>query len=1132
MAWPLTQADGAGRITVRNPTAQTRTEILSLRLRDLPVNLGATGSLGVRDASDRALRAQWEDLDLSGGPTPDDALAVEVSCGPYETVALTVGPGTATACTARALSPDQTVSAGPFKLRLGPGGWLSELRVGDGPSLLGGLWHALYSGGFTPPAIWDQRGLKATVVQCQGPLRQVLYTVYDFDERPFHADALARWAGDLKCGCRAETLLAVLPDHVTATVTMQPRETGFAVEESRWMLALPLPGGEPGLLNRWGTAAAEGPIPDLAAVRAGSWGRRPDLRAGPAASFSGPDWTLDVVCDPTTLGAVAVEDSREAADDASNVLRCVYSMDAAATTLALVPHRTKDKPTALLQRLSAPLIVEGAPAPLPSELEAAAASLQLAEDRLREASRGEVFVTPAQIQVEAARNLLAMARRCFQQRRAVQALRLAAEVERRTGLAHSFLDHPDASDLKAPAAARLGGFVVGVGVRSGARSAPGAAERMLAHLKSYGITAVADPDALAWRQLEPVEGEWEFAAAEQFLDAVERQGLSVLLVADPRRAPPGWALGDDKSLPERMEAYLEEVIPRLAGRSSVLAWILAAEPTARDLTPDRLDSFRRWLAGRYPSLDALNASWGTALKSFEEAPVPRPVRLAPLPPGVELTADVPAAPSPGPAAPRDAGLFAWEDLFAQCRQTLTSGQQLDLARPAVVCSSDAMLQYSPLRVGDPWRWGPVETGLTCHRFFFSPDMGRVGGGLGDYRLAWALSVALERSATATPIWCGEFNLGWWGRPFRAATRSEVRLMTWMAAAEGLRGVFAHQHPGGQWAVASYDDTPQAVLEEFGVLSAELQAVGPLLSQAVPWPAEVAVHYSAPTTEYRFGGQPLADLRDPQGPRARLRALWQALSAAEHYPVRFVDDAGLGGDLSAYKALVLPETDVMDESLAARLTAYVQGGGLLVALGPCGAYDADGRRYPVPPAPGLRALLGARLKAVREGEVRTAGLALTRPKTQVVCWEPELPDVRVLAREAGSGDVVAFSRDVGRGQVLVVGFAPGIGETADGAGRRWFMERLARRGLFPPVLDSLPPADLPRLYARVFRYGGREFCFVANLTGQDQILSLTFADAVNTSERPYDLLTGRSCLRRGPHTLQLSLPMDDVAWLCL
>jgi len=170
--------------------------------------------------------------------------------------------------------------------------------------------------------------------------------------------------------------------------------------------------------------------------------------------------------------------------------------------------------------------------------------------------------------------------------------------------------------------------------------------------------------------------------------------------------------------------------------------------------------------------------------------------------------------------------------------------------------------------------------------------------------------------------------------------------------------------------------------------------------------------------------------------------------------------------------------------------------------------------------------------VREGEVRAGSLPLTRPKTQVTCWEPEVAEVRVLAREAGSGDVVAFCRDVGRGQVLVAGFVPGMSEPPDASGRRWLMECLARRGIFPPVLDSLAPSDLPRLYARLFSYGGRDFCFVANLSGQDQIVSLTFADGVKLGERPFDLLTGRPCLRRGLHTVQLLLPTDDVLWLCL
>jgi hypothetical protein len=1149
MLWMATLAvwaDASAQILVRNPAEFSRTEVVTVRLRDLDLQLPLQGSLEVRDARNRTLKCQLDDLDLSNSVTGPDALCFEVRLAPYETSALTIGPGIGARSIAQRVPPgDVDLRTAAYSLHLiAAGGWLSELRGADGNLVANGLYLSLVDGGIEPPIQFDQRGLKATIVRCQGPLRETVFAQYDLDDGPFRGEPLMGLVGELRPGYRGEVLYGAYADHLSVTHTVLAKDSSLPLERCLVTLSLPLPKREPTVLNRWSCPAGDGVIPGEADRKARGWATRPPVAEARWIDFSGPQSALAVIPDLRTDAAVQFSDSREEQRSAGDRLSYVRYLDSVTSTLYLVPHAPKSRPTGLLQRLSAPLEISGLEPPLPA-LQKARSALQTATDSLREASRTEAFITPADLQVHAATNLLAMAQLCARNERLTQATRLAQEAANRAEAATAFLQGTSENELRAPAPARLGTLLVGVRLGSGPRSVGTGWDRCLAALRSFGITNIADDNLLSWRACEPSPEQFDLTQADDFLDRLERAGMRLLPGIDPWSAAPSWVKPED-DLPALIERYCEELLPHLKGRDAVLGWRMTTAPgglwgpNSGDPTP----RFREWLRKRYVNLLALNAAWGTNYTSLDQMQFPAYPPAPTLTVGQELPAEAAAtAPASTTAttptaltnqAILDLNRFLAEDITSRLGRLTAFAQKLDPGRPAVVTCPDAQAGFASPAAGDPWSLRDVSRGAYCHSFQFSYDLGTVGGGFGDYRLAWPFGVAVEKSALGDrPIWCTDFAQNWWQRPLRLASRADVRLTTWMAVAEGLRGVFAAEVPGGRWSAANFDNSPLPVLEEFGVLSAQLQALGPYLGEATPWPAEVAIYWPTDSLARQSGGRSSVDPRDPQGPRARLRSLWQALSVGENYPVRFLEDSAvLGDELKGYKALVLTETLCLSEEVAKRLATFVKDGGMLVLLGPTGAFDTQGTPCVPAPTTSLRDLIGARLKVVREAELTVARQPITR-KTPLACYAPVASDLKVLAKDPETGDLLAFSRDVGRGQVLVVGASLGVAtDTPTGAGRRWLAEQLGRRGIYPPIVDSAAPTELPSVYARLFTHGEREHLLVANLTAQDLPLTLTLAGSVRVSDKPYDLLTGTPCPRRSPHSLFAPIPAGEVLWICL
>jgi len=1117
-------------LVLRNPSELPRIDVVSVRLDEVFSELPGTGGLQVVDADGSPVPSQLDDLDLSGDLSAEDELAFLVSAGAYETVTVTIRPGDAR------LAPAQWVAAGGLDVEAGgyrasiaeDGGWLRNLQlVGDPGVLVSSLSQCLRSGGFSPEVVFRQQGLKAEIARCDGPLRQVVVARYDLDQIPFSAPEQMPWAGELRSGYRGEVVYCFYHDYVAITHRLTAGAQDFPVETCEVEAVLPMPGAEPSVLSRWSNSTGKGAIPAMADLTGPGWRSGPDLVQCPFVDFAGPSAGLAVVYEAETTGAAELSDGR-AEKARADCLRYTRSMDSAESTMWMVPHRTQDDVSDLIARLSNPMIVENAAATALAELMEARGVLNDLSKLLAEARRGESFVTPAEVQLQACEHLLAMAEVCARNRREVQACRLALEVAERASGARSFLADSQERKLRPPDLGRDGEVLLGVCFTGRGRDFPRGYRRSLERLRRYGVDSVHDTHMLCWAACEPRRGEIDLSRPDRYFDLLQELGLRYLPCIDPWHEVPKWVPSPDaEALAER---YLEQVLLRYRSHEAALAWVVRHEPTTWGREPGAADvgGFRDWLMRRYATVDALNRAWDVQYARFSDVIVP-PAVEAP-----RVSPDQPLAPAPeagAAAAAHDAALYGMEAMLGELRDLSRLVKKLDPGRPAVVKSLDAMPSVSPAVAGDPWLLKDLEQPAYCHDFFYVPASAAVGG-LGDYRLSWAFSTAVERSAVGDrPIWCTEWNQQWWGPGFPKASRSQVRLMTWTAVAEGLRGVFAYSYPSGKWPVGNFDDSPLPVLEEYGVLSAETQALGPLLNQSQPAAARVGIYWPRESLLHSGGAQGQAG--PTTGPAAALRSLWESLSVAGHYPVKFcADPEVLSSDLFGYEALVLTGATFLQTRIAERLVEYVRGGGTLVVLGPCGVYDTNARMYDPPPAAPLRDLMGARLTAVRTGVVSTDKGPITGT-VPVCCYEPEAPDLEAKAHLASGQELAAFARNVGAGRVIVCGAELGAATDAqDGAGRRWLIGELQKQGIEAPIRDEDDGARAPHLYARLLQHAGRGHLLLANLTATARWCRLALPADVAISEGPVDLLTGTPAYPAPGHAVDVYLAADDVRWVCL
>ncbi len=626
----------------------------------------------------------------------------------------------------------------------------------------------------------------------------------------------------------------------------------------------------------------------------------------------------------------------------------------------------------------------------------------------------------------------------------------------------------------------------------------------LDHMAAAGVNSVRVGE-FAWARFEPQPGVYDFAWMDRFLACAHARGIG-LLFCPPLRTAPAWLVEQDPSLlivredgvrlafgsrytfcinhPRLREqglALAERLAAHYGPHPGILGWHLdneyGDEPDCHcDLCTAR---WQAWLPARYGDIAVLNAAWGTVFwglefSHFGQVPTPRVTK----------------------AQPNPALLLAWRYFRSDCTVEMVGLHAAAVRRhaPQYITTNHQALWNNRTDYYDMARHLDV-TGTNYY-----PPYGADGR-------AAAFGLAACRSYKARNFQLHELRSGSQNLPGAGGSSpepGEVIRSTLHVVAHGAEAIYyfrwricpfgAEQHWGS---ITDYDGRPTRVYDEVKTVGAGLRRLAPLLDDTAVV-SDVAVLYDFPTRWLLETGVSLNVHPSLYLDRAKL--LYQAARA------RGVtcDAVGREGDFSRYRVLLVPPMPAVDDALAARLRAFVAGGGVLLWHPWSGSRDRDSQYYPTRLHPALEALLGVRLGefiAMAPGprdvvpDPERPGAPADPARSCAFRWHgrsyaaglyadlitPHGAEVAATFEHAWfAGRPALLRHRVGRGSAYTLATFPEEPFYAD-----WLAGTFAACGI-PPILPGVPPAvEVAERRAP----DGRRLIFLLNYSPLPQVIPL-------------------------------------------
>ncbi|WP_069170312.1 beta-galactosidase [Streptomyces griseus] len=476
-------------------------------------------------------------------------------------------------------------------------------------------------------------------------------------------------------------------------------------------------------------------------------------------------------------------------------------------------------------------------------------------------------------------------------------------------------------------------------------------------MKEAGVTSVT-VGVFSWAMIEPRPGAREFGWLDRLMDLMHAHGVGVVL-ATPTASPPPW-MGElyPETLPRAEDgtvvsygsrqhfcpsspvyrrhaaALTEDLAARYAGHPALTVWHINNEYCTHCWCDGTAAHFRRWLAARYTTVDALNEAWGTAFWSqrYDTWAQILPPRRAQY--------------MRNPAQVLDFKRFT-SDALMEC---YTAERDI-VARhtPHIPVTTNFM----PLWAGqDGWAWAEQEDIVSVDIY---PDPADPRGGQYNAMLA-----DMTRGQAAGPWMLMEQAAGpvnWRGvnHPKPAGLN---RLWSLQAVARGADAVCYFQWRQSRQGAEKFHSGMLSHAGEHGRTFREIMRIGAELALLGPEVAGTSAHADAAVLHdwdawwaSAQEGSPSALVEYPDLMRAWHRGLWESGIATEF--------ARPDGDLGAYRLVVVPQLYLLDDAAIDGLVAYVRGGGTLVCGFFTGVADPDNRIRPGGMDSRLRELFGIR-----------------------------------------------------------------------------------------------------------------------------------------------------------------------------
>jgi len=376
--------------------------------------------------------------------------------------------------------------------------------------------------------------------------------------------------------------------------------------------------------------------------------------------------------------------------------------------------------------------------------------------------------------------------------------------------------------------------------------------------------------------------------------------------------------------------------------------------------------------------------------------------------------------------------------------------RLDPARPAFSKLYDANLVRT--YAADPREGGRAHYKVYGSNYYYGPQTGTVGHGVGNMNLMFALTMDFERTFSGLPIWCTEFNQGWW-KPYRMSTRGDFLTQVWTGLGKGLRGLFPFAMSPGQWSLFYGDDAPTPAGEAMTLFYAQTRALDGLIAGLGKPKPQIAFYYPQASFYQRDLDNPSHPERPLSTPINQFRALYESLSLVGGFTVGFLADEDLAaGKLDTVQALVLIEAEYLPRTVLPRLRDFVARGGRLIMVGPVARFDEYGFTAGADTASDLAAVLGA--KPIRQvpSPVSAAGKTIwlppSDPNISAITFIRLQPEVKVVAAYADNKPA-AIEHGFAKGNVLTIGCCTGVTTDArPGATAEFLTDWLETQNLRP------------------------------------------------------------------------------------
>ncbi|MGA6161740.1 beta-galactosidase [Amycolatopsis magusensis] len=573
-----------------------------------------------------------------------------------------------------------------------------------------------------------------------------------------------------------------------------------------------------------------------------------------------------------------------------------------------------------------------------------------------------------------------------------------------------------------------------------------------------GVTMVT-AGVFSWAGVEPRPGEYDFGWFDTVMDKLGDAGVEVCL-ATMTASPPPWlthlhpevlpvradgtrlAAGARQQFCPSSEVFrryatrlAEQVATRYGDHPALSMWHIGNEYGCHiracycDISAA---DFRRWLAGRYGDIAALNNAWSTTFWSqqYDDWAEVFPPRVAPT--------------FPNPAQQLDFHRFS-SDASLGCY--LAEQRVLRRLTPEVPITTNFVGRVQ--KSLDWHRWVPHEDVVSLDSYPDPDDPRSHVEAAFAYDLVRSLKdgkpwMLLEQAPSAVN----------WRNHNSPKAPGEMRLGSWQAVARGADAILFfqwRQTSGGaekfHSAMVPHGGRETRTFREVSALGRELATVSELAGTRID--ADVAIlHDWESWWGLELDSHPSGDLDQLETHLAHYAPLFDAgITCDVVHPER---------DLSGYKLVVVSNLYLMDEAVAAGLRRYVERGGHLVVSFFSGIVDACDRAYlggyPVP----LRGILGLRVDEfwpLPDGGstvVRFAGGV----ESGATVWSEwvELEGAEMIAEFAG-GELD------GRPAVTRHGFGAGVAwylaTRPDADGMRAVFDRVTAEASAAPVLAGLP-----------------------------------------------------------------------------